>query len=93
MITISGAIGKDDRTKGLAKFTLVSEAKTSSHASMIATNSRPVRYNRKIRKNSESMGTPKRLQRALVPEQSVNKWRSVGGALAHKGHNILSGVA
>jgi hypothetical protein len=32
-----------------------------------------VRYNRKIRKNSESIGIPNRLQRALVLEQSVNK--------------------
>ena len=70
---MSGAMGKDERTTGLAKVTLVSEVKTSSHASIIATNSRPVRYNRKIRKNSESIGTPKRLQRALVPEQLVNR--------------------
>ena len=73
MITRSGSIGKEEITKGLAKVTLLSEANAASHPSIKSTNSRPVRYNRKIRKNSESIGTPKRLQSALVLEQSVNR--------------------
>ena len=73
IITRSGSIGRDESTGGLVKSTLVSELKISSHASIKATNSRPVRYNRKIRKNSESIGIPNRLQRVLVLEQSVNK--------------------
>ena len=93
MINKSGSIDKDARTGGLANVTLVSEAKTSSHPSIKALNSQTVRYNRIMRKNAGSIGTPKRLQRALVLEQSVNRWRRVGGPLAQRGHNPLSGVA
>jgi hypothetical protein len=71
-------MGKDEITVGFAKVTRESDEKTSSHASIKATSSRPVRYNKKIRKKAESIGMPKRLQRALVPEQFVNRCKSVG---------------
>jgi hypothetical protein len=92
MITISGAIARGEVTVGLAKDTLLSYANTASHPSTKASNSRPVRYNKKMRRNSGSMGTPYRLQRALVLEHFVNKCRSVGAPRAHRGHDSVSEV-
>jgi hypothetical protein len=80
-------------TGGFAKETRPSYDNTSSHPSIKAANSRPVRCNKNNRKNSTSIGTPYLLQRALVLEQFVNKWRSVGAPLAHKGHDSISELA
>ena len=52
-------MGKDEITVGFAKVTRESDEKTLSHASIKATSSRPVRYNKKIRKKAESIGMPK----------------------------------
>jgi hypothetical protein len=92
-ITISGDIVKGKVKVGFARETLSSDDNTSSHPSTKAANSRPVRYNKNNLKNSTSIGTPYLLQRALVLEQFVNKCRSVGGPLAHKGHDSRSELA
>jgi hypothetical protein len=93
IITISGVIANGAVTTGWAILTLVSSDRTLSHASTKPANSRPVRYNKNIRKNAESMGTPAWLQNCLVQEQLVSKWRSVGASLAHKGQADVSLVS
>jgi hypothetical protein len=42
----------------LDNVTLVSEANTSSQPSIKEANSRPVRYNKNMRRNAGSIGTP-----------------------------------
>ena len=92
-ITRSGAITKGVVTTGLAMVARVRDDKIPSHLSINVANSRPVRYNKKIRRNAESMGTPAWLQTNLVAEQSVSKWRSEGTPLAHKGQDNESLVS
>ena len=90
IITKSGVIASGSVTTGWAILTLVSSDKTLSHASTKSASSRPVRYNKNMRKNAESMGTPAWLQSCRVHEQFVSKWRSVGASLAHKGQADVS---
>ena len=93
IITISGVIANGAVTTGWAIVTGVSCDNTVSHASTIPANSRPVLYNKKMRKKAESMGIPAWLQNCLVLEQLVSKWRRLGVSLAHRGHAVVSFVS
>ena len=75
---------------GVAKEALLSDVNIASQPSTKVANSEPLRYNKKIRKNAESMGTPTRLHRDRVAEQAVSKCRRLGAPLAHKGQEVLS---
>jgi hypothetical protein len=75
---------------GVAKEALLSDINIASQPSTKVANSEPLRYNKKIRKNAESMGTPTRLHRDRVAEQAVSKCRRLGVPLAHKGQEVLS---
>lgn len=92
-MTRSGAMVSGKVIAGVVKQALLREVKISSHPSIKRANSAPVRYNKNIRKNAESMGTPIWLQRDLVAEQAVSKCNRLGAPLAHKGQEVFSAVA
>ena len=75
---------------GVAREALLSDVNIASQPSTNVATSEPVRCNKKIRKNAESMGTPTRLQRDRVAEQAVSKCKRLGAPLAHKGQEVLS---
>ena len=74
---------------GVAREALLSDVKIASQPSIKVANSEPLRCNKNIRKNAESMGTPTLLQRERVAEQAVSKCRRLGAPLAHKGQEVV----
>ena len=75
---------------GVAREALLSDVRIASHPSIKV---EPLRCNKNIRKNAESMGTPTLLQRERVAEQAVSKCRRLGAPLAHKGQEVVSELA